>query len=556
MSNTFTYICSLAPQLFSQDNQVLDNLCEVNKYLNWKSSTLSFSSKTELSSIKEFLNKKEVPFKNIPEGIALNYKGTDLKVLILNTPCLPNENDSSNIINLIIKHSSGINHTVFISEKNDWIVANVIKSLAPHKLLLIEKSQPERANCPEPTALLLIPEYKIATIELPSNDFHSKPAELNNLKLLIEKLSKNRHQIPKQKQNLPGEIWGITTFFNPAKYKNKQKNYQIFRKSVKRQGLNLLTIELIFDGNKFEINKEDAEILVQIKGSSSSIMWQKERLLNLALAYLPTNCDKIVWLDCDLIFTKENWVTETAKKLENYPLIQPYAWSVRLKKEDHPTRPKGKLLRGNQERASFHSIAYGVAKYGRGVLHQRYHEFGNPGYAWAGRREFITRIGFFDRAILGSADYLMALGFFGVERSVDSKNHSSSIIEAWKLWRGQIKKSEIGKVGYCPGTVLHLWHGDIIDRKYEERNSILNSAKFEFVKDLDIDSSGLWCWKNNNTKLKKNIENYFKFRREDSSSKWIFISRFRSKCSYFLSSKKESFLFRFVFKFFNNNNFK
>ncbi len=346
--------------------------------------------------------------------------------------------------------------------------------------------------------------------------------------------TKGRPRIPKLRQQLPGEIWGITTFFNPAKFKNKINNYQIFRKSLKRQGLNLLVIELIFDGNNFEIKKKDAEIVIQIIGKRSNIMWQKERLLNLALARLPDNCDKIIWLDCDLLFTKEDWVREVAKKLEFYPVLQPFAWSVRLKKTDPPIRPKGKLPRANQERSSFHGIAYGVAKYGREVLEQQYNNFGHPGYAWAIRREFITRIGFFDCAILGSADHLMAFGFFGIERKADSQKYCSSIMQAWKLWREKIQNSEIGQVGYCGGTVLHLWHGDIIDRKYGERDSILRSAKFQINKDLDIDSSGLWYWKNNNQKFRSKIENYFKMRHEDTSSRLILFTKLRSKIRYFL----------------------
>ena len=99
---------------------------------------------------------------------------------------------------------------------------------------------------------------------------------------------------------LPGAFWGITVFFNPTGYKNKIENYRRFRESSKKQGLNLLCVELAFGGKNFEVSKEDADILVQLRGGD--ILWQKERLLNIGLERLPKDCDKIAWLDCDIIF--------------------------------------------------------------------------------------------------------------------------------------------------------------------------------------------------------------------------------------------------------------
>lgn len=40
-------------------------------------------------------------------------------------------------------------------------------------------------------------------------------------------------------RSLPGELWGITTYFNPAGYKTKSTLYRLFRESCKNQGLNL-----------------------------------------------------------------------------------------------------------------------------------------------------------------------------------------------------------------------------------------------------------------------------------------------------------------------------
>ncbi|MBM3247534.1 hypothetical protein FJZ17_03290, partial [Candidatus Pacearchaeota archaeon] len=82
---------------------------------------------------------------------------------------------------------------------------------------------------------------------------------------MVEKNKLNR--IPKYPKKLNGEFWGITAFFNPARYENKYENYKSFRACSKLQGLKLITVELVFDNQPFELKKSDAEILIQIRGN-------------------------------------------------------------------------------------------------------------------------------------------------------------------------------------------------------------------------------------------------------------------------------------------------
>jgi hypothetical protein len=77
-------------------------------------------------------------------------------------------------------------------------------------------------------------------------------------------------------------------------------------------------VELAFDG-VFELCHEDAEILVQIHGRD--VMWQKERLLNLAIERVPKSCDKIAWLDCDVVFGNEDWAEQASRSLDTSALI-------------------------------------------------------------------------------------------------------------------------------------------------------------------------------------------------------------------------------------------
>ena len=111
-------------------------------------------------------------------------------------------------------------------------------------------------------------------------------------------------------------LWGITCYFNPAGYQNRLINYRLFRS---RLNVPLVAVELSFTG-EFELRADDAEILLQIAGGD--VMWQKERLLNIALSALPRECDIVAWLDCDVIFASPTWADDARHALKDNLLVQ------------------------------------------------------------------------------------------------------------------------------------------------------------------------------------------------------------------------------------------
>ena len=74
---------------------------------------------------------------------------------------------------------------------------------------------------------------------------------------------------------MASELYAITTYYNPASYRRRLRNYRL------QAGLKvpLVTVELGFGGT-FELTGDDADILVRLP--AGSILWQKERLLNVA----------------------------------------------------------------------------------------------------------------------------------------------------------------------------------------------------------------------------------------------------------------------------------
>src|SRR5690242_12714716 len=114
----------------------------------------------------------------------------------------------------------------------------------------------------------------------------------------------------------PRALWAITSYFNPIHYRSRRSNYHLFREQL---NLPLVAVELSFDGH-FELTSDDAEILIQKSGGD--VMWQKERLLNIAMANLPTECQSVVWIDCDVVFQRTDLAEQILRELERAPLVQ------------------------------------------------------------------------------------------------------------------------------------------------------------------------------------------------------------------------------------------
>jgi hypothetical protein len=81
----------------------------------------------------------------------------------------------------------------------------------------------------------------------------------------------------------------------------------------------LVTVELAFDG-QFELTCGDADHLIQLSGGD--IMWQKERLLNIALEAVPDKVEDLAWIDCDLVFESPDWPDAARRALKSDNVIQ------------------------------------------------------------------------------------------------------------------------------------------------------------------------------------------------------------------------------------------
>src|SRR5437867_4278139 len=70
--------------------------------------------------------------------------------------------------------------------------------------------------------------------------------------------------------------------------------------------------------------------------NGTDILWQKERLLNLALRTLPPSCKKVAWIDCDVVFQADDWAERTSRLLDRFMLVQPFTDVYHVRRDWRP----------------------------------------------------------------------------------------------------------------------------------------------------------------------------------------------------------------------------
>lgn len=280
----------------------------------------------------------------------------------------------------------------------------------------------------------------------------------------------------------------ITCHFNPIEYDNLVRNYWMFREDL--QEVDLFTIELSFNG-KFEV--ADA---IQISGEPQHIMWQKERLLNLAVEKLPPQYDKVAWVDADILFQNPHWAEQTEEKLKKFPMVQlfEFAWDT------------DSNLDLTQKTA-------GIVKAGLNPTEAK------PGLAWAANREVLDKIKLCDTHIMGGADSMMFYAAMGMFNNFMLTRTNIEWRRAYLRWAANFYRAIKGKLGFVEGEITHLFHGTYADRQYVERWMILSRNRFNPDEDIRINENGIWEWASDKPDLHQDVANYFEERKEDEI--WI-----------------------------------
>jgi hypothetical protein len=304
---------------------------------------------------------------------------------------------------------------------------------------------------------------------------------------------------------LPGTLWGIAAYFNPVGYKSRLKNFRIFGDRIRRQCLPLIVVEAAFGDAPFELDEDDADFILRLR--THSILWQKERLLNLACSLLPVDCDKVVALDTDVCFLRDDWPTVLSSALERYVVVQPY------RKALHPSQgvaPENADVAGGEWAFS---TAYSCALNEHRTVQNI---SGHPGYAVAFRRSVLDACGFYEYMILGGGDSLLLGACYGLDlvRNDFISGMQKSIGSHCTPWYERISAQVRGSVGSIEGDVIHLWHGDRRERFYHERPILL--AAFNPSRDISAAPGCCLEWTAGaDRSLRDAVARYFLLRNED-----------------------------------------
>jgi hypothetical protein len=309
-------------------------------------------------------------------------------------------------------------------------------------------------------------------------------------------------------------LWAITAYFNPLHYRRRLHNYRLFRRSLR---VPLVAVELGYDG-LFELQSGDAEILLQWPGRD--VMWQKERLLNLALAAVPAEATRVVCLDCDILFERADWPVLTCRLLDEFPLVQPFSLASNLHVDHLPDDPGGAAVETSSPTVA-RLLQQGVRASDLCNVPWSDPQQGSPccyGHAWAFRRQVVARGGFYDRCVVGGGDRAMCFASCGLFREIAESMHMSTRSqEHFFQWANPWHEAIQGRWGCVEGRLFHLWHGELIHRKYRQRYRDFAVFEFNPEQDIALDEHGCWRFHSDKPAMHAYLADYFASRQEDGT---------------------------------------
>jgi hypothetical protein len=233
--------------------------------------------------------------------------------------------------------------------------------------------------------------------------------------------------------------------------------------------------------------------------------------LNVALGRLPASCTKVAWVDCDVLFENPEWASETSRLLETFAVVQPFESVIRLPRGHTSYQGEGDCWQSFGAVCSRDAEAHLTGEFDR---------HGHTGFAWAARRDVLGELGLYDACIAGSGDHMMAHAFCGdwespsIRRIIGDANPHSAFFSEWAR---KVHARVQGKVGFVSGKLLHLWHGEMANRRYVHRNKELERFGFDPALDLKVGESGCWEWNRPRPLLQQWAIRYFHDRQEDGA---------------------------------------
>lgn len=305
------------------------------------------------------------------------------------------------------------------------------------------------------------------------------------------------------------KLYCVVPVFNPVRFRSRWKLFQDFKKRILEAGAIPVVIELAFGNREFSVTDANDPLDIQVRTSTE--LWHKERMVNIAVERLPQDWQYVSWIDADFRFARDDWASETIQQLQHYDFVQMYS---HLQDLDEECRPVGSV------RQSFMDVYLNGSGYSSTDAYypDTSGRPGTPGGAHACTRLAWDAVGgLIDIGILGSGDWYMSLGLIGeIERALKPNFHPQ-YKHKLRIWQELAERYIRRNIGIVQGMALHFWHGPKAKRGYGTRNEILVRHQFNPDTDLKPDWQGIYQLEAS-PQVRDDIRRYFRARREDDPS--------------------------------------
>ncbi len=290
---------------------------------------------------------------------------------------------------------------------------------------------------------------------------------------------------------------------------------------VEEAGAILYTVEIAFGDRAFSVTSATNPHHLQLRTSSE--LWYKENAINLGVARLPADWQRVAWVDSDVTFARDDWANETLHRLQHYDFIQMWSQFQDMTTEHESVGSAHSFMDGYLTGWRDWQRPTQVREYHGGYPSLGGKQYpGAPGLAWAcTRRGWETVGGLIDFSPLGAGDWMMAWALVGLlsDQIVQKKWHPRyrQMLYHWRDRAVGVKKN----VGVMPGLALHHFHGPKLRRRYATREQILAHTQFNPDTDLQRDWQGLWqlrVFDERTIQLRDQVRAYFHQRQEDQLS--------------------------------------
>ena len=108
------------------------------------------------------------------------------------------------------------------------------------------------------------------------------------------------------------ELCVVATYFNALGYQTPRANFLRFLEPLLKGKTQLVVVEGLHDGVvglPSALRERVRWVGVPCEGG----LWQKERLVNVAIEHVPAACTVIAWLDGDILFSDPRWMPKTVE---------------------------------------------------------------------------------------------------------------------------------------------------------------------------------------------------------------------------------------------------